>query len=188
MDTLYQALYGNYRNRKFSDVWQDLNAFLDDYRNCGIKGQLKEDSIQTLYYLLYARYGNSTVASSDENQFKYKLFTIIFQYGPTWEKRLELQKDIRELSIDDIQDGGKAIYNQAFNPNQAPTTDTTMELPYVANQNTTKYRKSKADAYAIIINLLETDVTEQFLLQFRKLFLVVVTPENPLWYIQEEDE
>ena len=38
------------------------------------------------------------------------------------------------------------------------------------------------DAYAMLIALLETDVTESFLDKFKKLFLKVVQPELPLWY------
>ena len=187
-DAMYQNLYGNYRNRKFSDIFPDVDTFYADYQSNGIPTTIEEKTAKTLYYLLYARYGNSTVASSDENQFRYKLFSTVFMYGPTWEKRLELQDEVRKLTLEDVQDGGKAIYNQALNPNQAPTTDTLDELPYINNQNTTKYKKSKADAYAIIINLLETDVTEAFIGQFKKLFLIVVSPEKPLWYVQEEDE
>lgn len=182
---MYQALYGNYRNRTFANIWSDVNAFLEDYNNNGIAISISSTTATTLYYLLYARYGNSTIASSDETQFKYKVFSTIFMYGPTWEKRLEIQKAVRELKLEEVMDGGKAIYNTALNPSVAPTTDTLEELPYINNQNTTKYKKSKVDAYSIIINLLETDVTEAFIGQFKKLFLLVVSPELPLWYKTE---
>lgn len=179
---IFNQLYGNYRNRKFTDIWPAFEGFKAEYQNNGIPALLSDEAVQTLYYLLYARYGNSTIASSDENQFKYKVFSTIYMYGPTWEKRVEIQKAVRELKLDEIMDGGKAIYNTALNPNQAPSTDTLEELKYISQQNTTKYKKSKVDAYSIIIGLLETDVTEQFIGQFKKLFLVVVTPELPLWY------
>ena len=184
---LYQNLYGNYRNRKFTDIWQTVEEFIEDYNTNGIPVTISERSATTLFFLLYARYGNSTVASSDENQFKYKVFSTIFMYGPTWEKRLQVQKDIRELSLEDVLDGGKAVYNSALNPNQAPTTDALEELPYINSQNTTKYKKSKVDAYAVILNLLATDVTESFIGQFKKLFLTVVSPELPLWYTSDEE-
>lgn len=182
MNAMQQALYGNYRNRKFTDIWTEVEEFLDDYGNNGIKTTISEASATTLYYLLYARYGNSTIASSDENQFKYKVFSTIFMYGPTWEKRLKIQEDIRNLGLDEVLDGGKAIYNAALNPNQAPSTDTLEELPYINSQNTTRYKKSKVDGYSVILNLLETDVTEEFIGQFKKLFLTIVSPELPLWY------
>lgn len=188
MNALHQNLYGNYRNRKFSDIWPTVAAFVTDYNDNGITTTISEQSITLLYYLLYARYGNSTVASSDENQFKYKVFSTVFMYGPTWEKRLQIQKDIRELTLEEIQKGGKAIYNSALNPNQAPTTSSLEELRFITQQNTSNFVKSKVDAYAIIIDLLETDVTEQFIGEFKKLFLTVVSPELPLWYITQDEE
>jgi hypothetical protein len=41
------------------------------------------DNVSLVYYLLYARYGNNPIANRDENQFKFKIFSVIFQYGPT---------------------------------------------------------------------------------------------------------
>lgn len=106
-------------------------------------------------------------------------------YGPTWEKRLEIQKDLREMSMDDLRESAKAIYNHSMNPSTSPSTDTLEELLTINDQNVTKHRRSKTDAYALLISLLETDVTEEFLNKFKKLFLTVVTPELPLWYVTE---
>lgn len=187
MGALTQQLYGNYRNKKFTDIWPDVSSFLNDYWNAGLVPNLAETYMTTLYYLLYARYGNSTIASFDETQFKYKVFSTIFMYGPTWAKRLDIQTEVRQLTIQEVQKGGKAIYNSALNPNQAPTTSSLEELKYINQQNTSNYLKSKPEAYAIIIDLLETDVTEEFIERFKKLFLTIVSPERPLWYITSEE-
>lgn len=188
MDAFNQDLYGNYRNRKFTDIWDNAETFINDYKSNGITTTISEESVTLLYYLLYARYGNSTVASSDETQFKYKVFSTIFMYGPTWEKRLKIQEELRGLSLEELQKGGKAIYNTALNPNQSPTTASLEEIKYINQQNTSNFVKSKVDAYAIIISLLETDVTEQFIGEFKKLFLVVVSPELPLYYVTNEED
>lgn len=188
MFALHQDLYGNYRNRKFTDIWGDVGDFLQDYNDNGINASISDTSATTLYYLLYARYGNSTVASSDETQFKYKVFAIIFQYGPTWEKRLEIQKALRELDIEELQKSATAIYNHSFNPSTLPSAQTLEELTTINDQNVTKHKRSKTDAYALIMGLLETDVTEEFLTKFKKLFLTVVSPELPLWYITKKGE
>ena len=182
-------LYGNYRNLKFTDVWGSADAFIMDYSGIGIPETIESSKVNTLYYLLYARYGNSTIASSDINQFKYKVFSAIYMYGPAWSKRLDLQLEAAALNIEDVMnDGGSAIYNHAYNPSQAPSTDTINELPYINDQNTTKYKKSRVDAIATILSLLETDVTEEFISKFKKLFLTIVEPELPLWYITETAE
>lgn len=193
MNAWNNSLYGNYRQRKFTEIWGNVEAFLNDYTEAGIPQLISETSASTLYYLLYARYGNSTIASSDENQFKYKVFTYIFMYGPTWEKRIEIQKAIRELDIEEIKKGSTAIYNKALNPETAPTTQTLEEIEMINEQNVNKYKRSTAEAYALLIGLLQTDVTAYFLDRFRDLFLKIVEPELPLWYVtdlveQGEDE
>lgn len=182
---LHDSLYGNYRQRKFTDVYQEKDTFISDYTTCGIPATVSPTGITTLYYLLYARYGNSTIASSDENQFKYKLFSIIFSYGPTWEKRLEVQKKLREMTEDELRESAKAIYNHSYNPSTIPSSDTIDELTTINDQNVTKHRRSKTDGYALLLSLLETDVTTQFIDRFNKLFITIVEPELPLWYTTE---
>lgn len=184
---MFNSLYGNYRTRKFTDIYEDVDAFIDDYTSNGIPETISKETATTLFYLLYARYGNSHIASSDENQFKYKLMSIIFSYGPSWEKRLEIQKSLRELSLEDIQESARAIYNHSFNPSTQPGADVMDdgELVTINDQNVTKHKRSKLDAYGMLWELLKTDVTNEFLNKFKKLFLTVVTPELPLWYVTE---
>lgn len=176
------SLYGNYRQVKFTDVWQTAESFVSDYKNNGIETTISDKTATTLYYLLYSRYGNSVLASSDTNRFKYDVWATIFSYGPTWEKRLEIQNKLRNLTDDELFTGATQIYNHAYNPGTAPSTNTLDELTAINEQNTSKNKKGKMDAYAMLIALLETDVTESFLDKFKKLFLKVVQPELPLWY------
>lgn len=177
------SVYGNYRTRKFVDIWPSVDAFLKDYQESAIPQKLKTADATTLYYLLYARYGNSSIANSDENQFKYKVFSTIYIGGATWAKKQEIQDKLREMTEDEILAGSKAINNHAYNPQTAPTTDTVEELDYINEQNTTKYKKSKLDGYAMLWAILNDGVTEKFLREFRYHFLVVVEPQLPLWYV-----
>lgn len=181
------SLYGSYRQKNFTDVYDSVEKFLTDYNGVGLPTTISQGSAQTLYYLLYGRYGNDVIASSDINRFKYRLFGIIFQYGPTWEKRLEIQEKLRGLSEDEILTGSRQIYNNAQNPSTEPSTDTTDELQYINEQNVTKNRRGKLDAYAMLMELLRSDVTNELLTKFKTLFLTVIEPEEPLYYVSEED-
>lgn len=185
---LNNSLYGNYRTRKFTDIYDNVDAFLADYSDNGLPMLVDTTNMTTLFYLLYARYGNSTIASSDENQFKYKLFSLVFQYGPTWAKRLEIQDKVRNLTEDELRESAKALYNHSYNPSTLPSTDTVDELLTINEQNVTKHRRSKTDAYALLNDLLETDVTEEFISKFKKLFITIVEPELPLWYVSNEED
>lgn len=171
----------------FTDIWEDKDAFLADYTTIGIPTTISTTNATTLYYLLYAKYGNNPIANRDEEQFKYKMFGVIFQFGPTWEKRLSIQQSLRSLSEDDLIKGSKAIYNAALNPGTAPTTSTLEELDYINSQNTTNYKKSKMDAYSQLWELLSTDVTGEFINKFRICFKQFVAPERPIIYVTEDD-
>lgn len=188
------SLYGNFRQLKFDEVYDNAENFLNDYKSLGIPPILQdEENAKTLYFLLYSRYGNSTIASSDINRFKFNLFSLIWQYGGTWEKRLQIQAKLRSLSLDEeseIYKGSKAIYNQAINPSVQladESTSTDGELTFINGQNVTKYKKSVLDGLSYLNDLLATDVTGEFLNKFKKLFLVIVEPEKPLWYVTEGD-
>lgn len=168
--------------KTFSEVFEAYNDFYYHYLHCGIPTTItsgspdQESNLKTLYYMLYAKYGNDHITNLDENQFIYKLFSIIWKYGPTWEKRLDVQDKLREISDADLLIGAKAIYNSALNPSTDPTTATLEELTYINQQNTTNYKKSKMDAYTQLWNLLVTDVTEEFLSEFKPLFKKFISP------------
>ena len=181
---MYNSLYGNFRNPTFNDVYGDSTTFITAVKESKLS-ILDDQSLTTIYYLLYANYGNSVIASSDIEQFKYKVYSTIYMYGPTWAKRLEIQQKLRNLTEEEIITGSKAIYNHAYNPDTRPSTSTLEELLAINDQSTTNYKRSKLEAYNLLLDLLATDVTRDFIDKFKKLFLTVVEPERPLWYEME---
>ena len=185
-----ESLYGNFRNKKFSEIYPDVTTFKAVY-NIAIPSAYSTYNVSTtdaelIYYLLYSRYGNSTIASSDENRFKFQLSSLIFQHAPLWKKQLDVQKELRALTTSDLQKGTFQINNQAVNPSSAPSTSSTTELDKIDAQTTNRWVKSPLEGYANLMVLLEKDATEDFLNKFRKLFIQVVEPEVPLWYVSEE--
>lgn len=183
------SMLPQYSTILFTDVWESVNDFLYDYQNNGIPKTIDvAKSAQTLYYLLYARYGNNPIANRDVNQFKAKVMSIIFSYGPTWEKRLDIQAKLRNLTDDQILVGAKAIYNQALNPSDAPGTGTLEELDYINQQNTTNYKKAPMEAYGQLWELLSIDVTTEFINKFKVCFKTFVMPERPLVYVEEDED
>ena len=108
-------MFPQYDTKLMTDVWSQASDFLTDYQNAGIPTTISNQNATTLYYLLYAKYGNTPIANYDENQWKYKMFSIIFQYGPTWEKRLDIQTTLRGLQIADLIDNGsyRALTSQS---------------------------------------------------------------------------
>ena len=52
-----------YENKYFTQFYSSPELFIEDYKTCGLPVILKDESLTTLFYLLYARYGNSPIAS-----------------------------------------------------------------------------------------------------------------------------
>ena len=112
-----------YDTKIFTDIWNRVSEFLYDYQHVGIPTTISTTNATTLYYLLYARYANNPLANYDEEQFKYRVFSIIFQYGPTWEKRLSVQQTLRGLQIEDLV--GDGTFSQLFGHQGASSSNTT---------------------------------------------------------------
>lgn len=151
-----------YDTNLFCEIWDSSDSFLADYNNAGseftnqVPTTISQENALMTYLLLFSRYGNNPIANYDVTQFKNKIFTIIWQYGPAWEKRLKMQEDIRGLTLQDITTGTKTdwtsdatqsqtnsgsdttINNHAYNPSTAPSTQSTNELDYIDQQNVAK--------------------------------------------------
>lgn len=184
-----------YDTKLFTDIYDKVDTFVADYNTINLGGITDSTLVTKLFYLLYAKFGNSPIANLDENQFKYKLFSTVFMYGPAWESRLDIQDKVRALlvpnaetgTLDDLLQGAKAIYNHALNPETDPSTSDITELTYINEQNTTNYTKSKMDAYGQLWSLISTDVTADFLARFNDCFKKFVKPANPLIYVTDEE-
>lgn len=193
------SLYGNYRQVKFTDIYNNVDTFKTDFEDTPfakykVDGEefdiITEDSLELLFYFLYSKFGNAVIASSDTNQFKFRLFATIHQYAPSWEKRLDIQNRLRALSVEEAAKGNKNISNHSFNPGTAPSTSSIEELETIDNQNTMTVKRGKIESLTLLNDMLDDSITVEFLNQFKDLFLKIVYPEIPLWYISgdEDDE
>ena len=187
------CLFGvQYKPKKLSEIFEDYDDFQDNFRTSAF-GYIfpavlpagERDYLPIVWALINARYGASHITSQDENQWVDRLFATIYQYGPTFVKVMDIQEKLRSLTETDIITGNKTIYDRAYNPSTvvegAPNNDFG-ELDTVNEQTKSKDVKSKLEGYSILTNLLETDLCEDFLTKFRKLFRVVLVPK----YFDEE--
>ena len=280
--------YPRFDTKLFTEIWPEVSEFLTDYQTNGIPMTISNQNATTLFYLLYAKYGNNPIANYDEEQFKYKVFSIIWSNGPTWQKRLEVQNTLRGLQLNDLLDDGslhelfshtgsenssktgsdantrtyqeagtntgtqavahtgtvatdsdvEEIKNHAFNPGTAPAQDAYSPLTYINEQHATKndadstttynntdtttnnladaksgtitdsrqigdsvtgqqasndettrtLTQGKLKAYEKLLELLETDVTSEFISKFKVCFKQFVMPERTWIYVTEVDD
>ena len=184
-----------YSTKSLTDVWEDASTFLDEYKASPFYNaagcSLLDSNITLTYYLLYNKYGNTPIANLDENQFKFRIFGTIMQYGPTWEQKLKIQEKLRSLGLDDTSDiykGSKAIYNHANNPETTPTTADLEEINYINDQSTSGYKKSKLEGLALFAESLRDDVTSSYIDKFRKMFRQIVFVVPHAIYVEESED
>ena len=176
-----------YNTKIFREIWPDFDSFFTDYSKSHLKSSELEGSEGMIYDLLFANFANDSIASMDEFQFKAKVFERIFNYGPTWKKRLSIQERIRNMSEEELRIGGRDISNFAINPNTSPSTSSTDELTEISQQTSRNRKRGRLDAYANLLSLLDEDVTADFVRRFRPLFRTIVSPLATQIYPNEED-
>lgn len=162
--------YRVYRTRSLIEIYPTKEDWLKDYNYSGIPTTISIERASTLYYLLLSRHCDDHILNSNEGQFKLQLWSIVYSYGPYWDKQLEIQEELRKTDISTFQEGTTAINNTAYNPGAAPSVDAFEALKNISQQTGTKYKKSKVEAYATKMELLKEDVTTPFLNKFNKLF------------------
>lgn len=180
-----------YNTKTFSQILPDFASFkklFDEDFDQYAKDCITSTNLNKLYWLLYAKYADNPIANLSESRFKAKLVAITFQKGPTWERKLGVQASLRGLSDDELQTGARNILNRALHPEQEPGTDTDTELTYINSQDVTKNRRSKLDAYSYLMDVLRTDVTEEFIQAYAKLFSKFVSPTIDRIYVNDVSE
>ena len=180
-----------YNTKTFSQIlptYQDMKDLFDNEFDEYAKNCITATSMKTLYWCLYARYADNPIVNLSENNFKAKLVAITFAKGPTWERKLALQKSLRELTDSDLQAGAKTIFNRAAHDETEPGTDTDTELSYINSQDVSKHKRGKLDAYAYLMDVLKNDVTEEFIREFAKLFSKFVSPNVTRIYENDIEE
>ena len=179
-----------YNTKLFSEIWPDSASFKADYiayeTNIGNLNKVDDKYVVLTWQLIASKFANTPIRSESESQFKLGVFGIMVSEAPTWARRLELQKSIRELSEADLMAGETNIANRAENPDEAPTTNTMDELTYINIQTTNKQKRSKVQAYALLDSLLQNDLTETYVRRFNSLFKRVLVPATYIYVSEEE--
>lgn len=173
----------------FSEFYPSSEDFLTDYGTL-FPDNLKEGTPALIYNLLLAKYATREFNMFSPDQIKLRLFSLIWQYGPLWEKELDIQTDVRALTAEQITMGSKTIANHAINPSTAPSTGALTELDKIDEQNTMTHVKSPLEGYSILLTLLQEDVTERFLGRFATLFnrFAYDITDQYFYYNEEEEE
>jgi hypothetical protein len=181
-----------YNTKTFNDIYDNAADFITDYKayETSLSNMNKvDDKYATITWtLLTGRYGNSPIANLSEEQFKIKMFNVMFMYAPAWAKRLDIQDKLRALTDTDLVKGSKIISNVASNPQTSPDTAALTDVTYIDQQTTQNQQKSLLGGYASLLELLETDVCAYYIDRFGDLFKHILVPDANYIYVTEDEE
>ena len=177
------------KNIIFTEVWSEPSEMISDFRASYLnKAAFTDTSLEILYSQLYAKHGSDHIRYSDAEQWKYAVFSIIYNEGVKWQVSRVKQDELENLTDTDILYTGKQITNATQNPS---TSDKDMSdtdgLPTIDVQNANIYLVNKIVGYSGYINSLK-DVTTEFINKFDKLFSMVVTSPGRVMYANYEDD
>lgn len=180
MTMINNSYFGNYLTTKYKDIIksptelkQVVQSFFSSF----------ETDWDTLYALLYTKYANCYTSSTAE-PFKAKLALTIYSRAKIYFRRKEIMEQLLELSEEQIRQT-RQVYNHALNPGDLKDNEGPELLDYVNEQNVSYNETNKMVAYENYLLSLKS-YEDQFLGEFKPLFLMVVTPQTNLYYEDEE--
>ena len=184
---VWEQLSPAYSRYTFRDIFPDEATFKTGVKtNNLLESEITDAFLSKFYYMLFAKYANSPISKSDSEEWLYDLIFTMNAFIPTYLKKESIQKQLRALDLADVRVGFQSIFNHAFNPSTTPSTGTDEELPYVNEQNVNKTKKNPVDALSSLWEMLHTNLWEELLRKFQKLFSKIVTPANNVFYVTED--
>lgn len=179
-----------YDRKLFNDIFPDAATFLTEYTNYEAAidnlNIVANKYVNLTWLLITSKFGNTPIRSNSEDQFKISVMSIMFSEAPSFVTRLIVQDKVRSLTDAELIEGETTIGNLAKNPDEVPTTSTMNELPYIEHQQVNKQKRSKLQAYALQLGLLENDLSETYVRKFAPLFAKVYVPAEYIYPTEEE--
>lgn len=168
----------------FWETWQS-SPFYDS--------ALSKEDLKNIYNHLLAAYYNWHYIYMDDLGIALNTMHIIEDYYPNCKARLELVKQMRELSIDEFKKSGLNITSQGANPKIATQMDELIDL--VDAQNASFQLKSTEQSLKAKFMALYDGVIDEFIDRFSPLFVKLYSGVNNYLYknpinpdLEEEEE
>ena len=159
---------------KLNQVWKTPNELKQALKNSYAKDCLSDENAEVLSNLLFAKYANSRISNSSVEQFKLKMWSVVFRYGPSWEAKLKIQDQVRSINDEDLEKGD-TIISSSYDPNgQFGCSENEIYGDNLRSQSASVSKLSKLKALSQKWTMIESDVTTAFINAFKECFTTVV--------------
>lgn len=193
MNNIYDKVFTQGWTMSLDDIYSDYETFINDFNTFKDLQQISfknAEFLKHIYLILLGEYASSSISNMSVDQFKIRFWTRVNQYGPQYERELEIQKDLIGLTEKDLEESSSVIYNSAINPASTVEDPSSTLIKELNTQNTTFHKRSKLDAYAYLKSLLDKNLSSEFVSKFKGLFTYIYAGPQLYYktYISEEDD
>ena len=161
----------------FWEVWEESPFNLPE---------LNEEDIKNIYNHMLAKFYNWHYVYLDDLGISLNTMRVIRDYYPNAKNRLEITKQLRDMSLEEFKKSGIIIDSQGANPKVATEMDELIDL--VDSQSASFQLKSQEQALRAKFSALYDGIMDEFLTKFDYQFVKLYNGVNNYIYINKEDE
>lgn len=147
---------------------------------------ITKDELREIYNHLLARYYNWHYVYLDDFGIALNTMHTIHDFYPNTKERLNIAKQIRDLSVEEFSKSGITIMSNASNPKTRTNMDELVEL--VDSQEANFQLKSKEQALRAKFASLVDGIMDDFVDRFQDQFVKLYSGVNNYIYMNEEEE
>lgn len=140
--------------------------------------------VQKAFNLLYRRYALDNIRYASLDAFYFEFANVVENQLERFIKRVKLITEALKITSEDILQLGKQVQNFATNPNDE-ISEPLNPLNYITNQTFMATIGNKLESYLRAIENLPSEYDEEFLAEFKYLFMEII-PQTIPYYTKGE--
>lgn len=161
----------------FWEVWEESPFYLEE---------LEENDLKEIYHHMMAKFYNWHYVYLDDFGIAMNTMHIIHDFYPNAKARLEIAKQLRDMSLEEFKKSGMVVDSQGANPKVATEMGELINL--VDSQSASFQLKSQEQALRAKFLSLYDGIMDEFLARFDYQFVKLYNGVNNYIYINKEDE
>lgn len=161
----------------FYETWQKSPFYLEE---------LEEEDLKDIYNHMMAKYYNWHYVYLDDFGIAMNTMHVIHDFYPNTKERLQIAKNLKDMSLEEFKKSGMIIDSQGANPKTATEMDELIGL--VDSQSASFQLKSQEQALRAKFLSLYDGIMDEFLARFDYQFVKLYNGVNNYIYRNKEDE
>ena len=158
----------------FKELIPSFDKFLELYNEYMIERlYLDDEELEKIYRILFNNYCNCSIAYDTPNAFYRMFFLEIFNSAEDYIIKLNMVRQLRELTIDELVNEYETITNVANNDNAVVSEPLKHIVPFITTQSSSASKGNKANAILRGLSAYRDNEVKYFVDKFQYLFLTI---------------